>query len=517
MVNKIKAYELAKAQREISISEFFTKNRHLLGFDNPARALLMVTKEACDNALDATQEMQVLPDIIIIIKQLEETKFKLTIEDNGPGIVKQQIPNIFGKLLYGSKFHRLVQSMGQQGLGISMAVLYSQLTTGKATKITSKIDPKKKAYYYELQIDTTKNLPKILKEEIIEWEKDHGTKIELEIEGKYLKGRQSVDEYVKQISIVNPHAEIIYINPLNEKIIYKRVTDTLPILPKEIKPHPYGVELGTLIVMLKDTKANTLAGFLQKDFSGIGLKTALDVCKEANLNSKLNPRKLNDIDSEKLYKSIQKSKFIAPPTDCLSPISSELLEKSLKKEINAEFYTSISRRPAVYRGMPFQIECSIAYGGDLETDNTIKLMRFANRVPLLYQQGACAITEAVSETNWKPYGLQQSGNNLPVGPAIILVHIASVWVPFTSEAKDAVAHYPEIIREIKLVLQDCGRELGRYLSRKNKSEESERKKSYLEKYLPHIGIALKEIINLNDIEEEKAVSILKETLEKSRQ
>jgi len=510
---EIKAYELAKQQREISISEFFLKNRHLLGFDNPTRALMMVVKEAVDNAIDATDEMKILPEIKVEINQLAEDRFKIIVEDNGPGIVRNQIPNIFGKLLYGSKFHRLKQNRGSQGIGISAAVLYSQLTTGKATKIYSRISPKKPAHYFELQIDTKKNEPRVLKDEQVNWNKDHGTKIELEIEGRYLKGKQSVDEYIRKTSMVNPHATILYINPEKEKFEYKRVTEELPKEAKEIKPHPYGIELGHLIKMLHDTRANTIAGFLQNDFSRIGQLTAKEICEKAKLKQDEKPKKLEHKQIELLFKILQETKIMAPSSDCLSPIGAELLEKGLRKEIQADFYVTTTRNPNVYRGMPFQIEAGIAYGGELDKESQVILMRFANRVPLLYQQGACAITEAVSEINWKPYGLDQSGNNLPSGPAIILVHIASIWVPFTSEAKEAVAHYDEIIKEIKLALQECGRKLSIYIHRHIKAAEQREKINLFEKYIPELANALSNLTgDKKENLQEKLQKILKKEL-----
>src|SRR3989344_4412993 len=497
------AEELAKKQREISISEFFLKNRHLLGFDNPTRALMMVVKEAVDNSLDAIGEMKVLPEIKIELKQINENRFIVIVEDNGPGIIKQQIPNIFGKLLYGSKFHSYRQNRGQQGIGISAAVLYSQLTTGKSTKIYSRINPKKPAHYFELQIDTKKNEPNILMDKEINWDKEHGTKIEIEIEGRYLKGKQSVDEYVKETAIVNPHATVIYLNPEKEKFEYKRVTDELPIEPKEIKPHHYGIELGQLIKMLQDTRANTLAGFLQNDFSRIGQQTTKEVCDKAKLKTERKPKSLEEKEVESLFKSLQETKISAPSSDCLSPIKAELLEKGLRKEINAEFYVTSTRSPSVYRGMPFIIEVGIAYGGELEKESQVRLMRFANRVPLLYQQGACAITEAVSDTSWKSYGLNQSGSNLPTGPIIILIHMSSVWVPFTNEAKEAIAHYDEIIKDIKLALQECGRKLNIYINKNIKSKEQREKIDLFEKYIPELALSLSNLTNMkkNDIEE----------------
>ena len=507
------AEELAKKQKEISISEFFLKNRHLLGFDNPTRALMMVVKEAVDNSLDACTEMKVLPEIKIELKEINENRFIVVVEDNGPGIVKQQIPNIFGKLLYGSKFHSMRQSRGQQGIGISAAVLYSQLTTGKSTKIYSTVGAKKAAHYFELQIDTKKNDPNVLKDQEINWEKEHGTKIEIEIEGRYLKGKQSVDEYVKETAIVNPHATFIYMTPEREKLVYERVTDELPAETKEIKPHPYGIELGHLIKMLQDTRANTLTGFLQSEFSRIGQQTAKEICEKAKLKAEEKPKRLEHKQIEFLFKSLQETKIMAPPGDCLSPIKAELLEKGLKKEINADFYITTTRSPAVYRGMPFQIEVGIAYGGENDKESQIRLMRFANRVPLLYQQGACAITEAVTELNWKPYGLQQSGNNLPSGPAIILVHIASVWVPFTNEAKEAIAHYEEIIKEMKLALQECGRKLSIYINKHIRAAEQKEKISLFEKYIPELAGALSNLTNnKKELIQERLQKILRKEL-----
>lgn len=233
----IKADELAKLQREISIAEFFEKNRHLLGFDNKRKALLTTVKEAVDNSADACEDANILPDIKVEINQLGEFKYNIIIEDNGPGIVKAQIPKVFAKLLYGSKFFKLSQSRGQQGIGISAAVLYSQLTTGKPAKIISRISPKQPALYYELYIDVKNNAPQIIKEEKVEWEKDQGTKIELTLEADYLKSAQSVDEYIRQTAIINPHISLTYTNPKAERFVYNRATNNLPPHPKEIKPH----------------------------------------------------------------------------------------------------------------------------------------------------------------------------------------------------------------------------------------------------------------------------------------
>ena len=298
--------------------------------------------------------------------------------------------------------------------------------------------------------------------------------------------------------------------------MYVRATDKLPKEPLEIKPHPYGVELGMLMKMLRYTEYRTLKAFLTNEFSRVGSGTANHICEEAAILPKTKPGRISRELAENLMRGIKKTKIMNPPTDCISPIGKILLEKGIKKEINAEFYTSVTRPPYVYRGNPFVIEAAVAYGGNLEAEKPAEILRFANRVPLLYQQGSCAIVKSVSGTNWRSYGLKQPGRGIPQGPCIILVHMASVWVPFTSEAKEAIAHYPEIIKEIKLALQEVGRELGRYLNKKHRLRKELKKVDYISKYLPYVGEALQELLKLEDIERSRLEAHLKIVLDKSR-
>ena len=514
---KKSAEELSKKHREISIAEFFEKNRHLLGFDNPRRSLLTAIKEAVDNALDACEEARILPEINVEIIQLSDTRFRVIIEDNGPGIVKKQLPKIFAKLLYGSKFHKLSATRGQQGIGISAAVLYGQLTTGKPATIISKIASAEKAYEIKLKIDTQTNNPDIKGDQEIEWPgKEHGTRIEIDMEAAYIRGRQSVDEYLKETAIVNPHVTIIYTNPDAEQLIFPRASENLPPEPKEIKPHPYGVELGRLIKMLSITDAKTLQQFLTTEFVRVGAGTAKDICQNGALLPKTKPKKINRDMAENLFKGIQKTKIMAPPTDCISPIGADLLEKGLRKEINAEFYCSTTRPANVYRGNPFVIEAALAFGGEQPSDKSVRILRFANRVPLLYQQGACAMTNAIQATSWKSYGLQQSRSSIPVGPCTMVIHMSSVWVPFTSESKEALAPYEDIIKEVRLALQECGRKLASFVNKKKKIKDEAKKRSYIEKFIPHVAEGLKEIMGFDDVTKMKLEENLSEILEHTR-
>ena len=510
------AHELAKKQRDISIAEFFEKNRHLLGFDNRKKALLTTIKEAVDNSLDACEEAGVLPELIVEITDMGNDRYRIAVEDNGPGIIKAQIPKIFAKLLYGSKFHTLKQSRGQQGIGISASVMYGQLTTGRPARIISKIGPNHPANEIELKLDTVKNKPMIMSEGIIEWQKPHGTRIEIDLEGAYVSGRQSVDEYIKNTAIINPHVTIIYQPPKGSQVMFVRATEEMPHEAKEIKPHPYGVELGRLMKMLRYTEFRTLQSFLTNEFSRVGSGTAKQICENSALLPTTKPKRIAREMAEQLMKGIKTTKIINPPADCISPIGSALLEKGLKKEVNAEFYASATRPPAVYRGNPFVIEAAIAYGGNMEADKSIDISRFANRVPLLYQQGACAITKSITKTNWRSYGLRQSNNSVPIGPCMMIIHMASVWVPFTSEAKEALAHYPEIMKEVRLAIQEVGRELGKYLNKKKRLKKELSKVDYISKYLPYVSGALQEILKFEDIEKERLERHLRIVLEQSR-
>lgn len=490
------AEELAKNQKSISVAEFFEKNRQILGFDSAPRSLITTIKEAVDNSLDACEEAEILPDILVQVERSDKDSVVIIVEDNGPGIVKEQIPKVFAKLLYGSRFHALKQSRGQQGIGISASVLYAQLTSGHPTKIISKIGQGKPAHYYELMINTSTNEPEILKEEIIDWDRHHGTRIELEMEASYVKGRrQSVNEYLKATAIVNPHARIKLIEPDKNEIVFERATDKIPVAAKEILPHPHGIELGTLMKMLRYTERQKLTPFLRYSFSKIGHLTAEEICKASGLDGEMDPHEINRDQARKLLDAFGKVKIMAPPTDCLSPIGENLIYKGLEKEFNVDFIATTSRTPSVYSGNPFLVEVGLAYGGDLQKEDRVDIMRFANRVPLLYQQGGCVTTHAIESIKWKQYGLNQPGGGLPTGPVAILIHVASTNVPFTSESKDAIAEIPEIKAEIELAVKEVGRKLNMYMNRQENLKKRREKEIIITKVLPKMAKKLAETLD----------------------
>ncbi|MEI7659091.1 MAG: DNA topoisomerase VI subunit B [Phycisphaerae bacterium] len=558
------AETMAAKQRDISVAEFFAKNRHLLGFDNPRKALLTTVKEAVDNSLDACEEAGILPDITVIIEDLQpdraatvkSSRYRITIVDNGPGIVRKQVENVFGRLLFGSKFHRLKMSRGQQGIGISAAGMYGLITTGKPMMIQTRPSANKPAHHIELAMNTKTNRAEVTVDEETDdfpqqrlrmltpaarelaekgellHKRDYptGTSVTVELEGKYQRGRGSVDEFLELTAIANPHAKFTFVRPtrvsveeedmpelprkgaateeaapapqpsgpvvtqdLGELVIFPRGVNELPPETKEIQPHPKGIELGTLLQMLKDyeatEKGGTLYHFLQERFCRVSPQTASAFCDKIKATSRTKVADVESSQAEKLYQQFQDAKLAPPPTDCLAPIGVRQLLAGMLKGVRAEFYAASSREPEVYRGRPFQIEAAIAFGGDLPTEDSGRVIRFANRVPLLFQQSACSSFKSVTETNWRNYDLQQPRGSAPVGPIVIMIHMASVWVPFTSESKEAIADYDEIRKEMKLALMECGRKLGTYLKKRAKMKREAERRDVFQKYIGEIAKA----------------------------
>ena len=484
------ADELAKQQRSISVAEFFEKNKHLLGFDSPTRGVITTIKEAVDNALDACEEAQVLPDIFISIKKTGTDLFRIIVEDNGPGIVPAQIPFVFGKLLYGSRFHQIRQTRGQQGIGISAAVLYAQLTSGIPTVVISRTGHKEPAYKFDIQIKIETNEPDIISHGPFEWDRIHGTRVQIEFKST-MTAKKKLIEYLRYTSVVNPHARF-RVELDDEAFTFERVSQEVIACPVAIQPHPHGIEFGQLKRMAAASE-DKLPEFLVNGFSRVGKKAAQDMCDQAGLKATL---KVNGLSAEQLKALLAAMQAVAvpapPSSQCLSPIGEELIRRGLDKEFQIDFVAARTRPSSVFSGHSFMVEAAIGYGGKLPSEGNAIILRFANRVPLMYQQGACAITDCISRVNWKLYNISQQG--LPTGPILILVHVASTNVPFTSESKDAIASIPEIEKEIILALQDLGRDLKLFVSRRDKNKLAEDRARAVCAIIPEIAEKVSEIV-----------------------
>ena len=506
------ARRMASNQKQVAISEFFEKNKHFLGFDSLSRSLITAVKEAVDNSLDACEEARILPSIRVEITKIDNNKniIELKVEDNGPGIPQKSIEKVFGQLLFGSRFHAIRQSRGQQGIGITGVVMYSQLTTGKPTHVKSKISTEATAAVVDIGLDTRKNKATKSNQGREIWEtengemKKHGLEVTTRMKAKYQKGRQSVWQYLRMTSIVNPHAEITFVDPDGEVHHWPRVTERLPGKVESIKPHPHGIELGQLQRMLNESTDSRLSVFLRMNFSGVSARAAKELCAAAELDVSVKPKTMNPdavralleaFQGERLFNGKQ-VKLLNPPTNCLSPIEEMLIKKGLSKTIDSRFATTMTRVPNVSQGNPYQVEVGLIFGGNMPADKPVEILRFANRVPLMYQQGGCLLTKAIESVDWRQYGLDQpGGKGVPKGPAAILVHLASTNVQFTSEAKEALADNAEVIEEVRKAMLEMGRGLRKHLEKKKKMAKTQEKFELINDILPAIAKKSAEILD----------------------
>jgi len=495
---------MAQNQKQVAISEFFEKNKHFLGFDSLVRSLITAVKESVDNSLDACEEARILPDIRVKITKVDDKKniIELQTEDNGPGIPKSSIEKVFGQLLFGSRFHAIRQSRGQQGIGITGVVMYSQLTTGRKTHVRSKIATETSAAVVDIGLDTRKNKATKSNEDRVLWElpdgslKEHGLEITCRMKAKYQRGRQSVYQYLRMTSIVNPHADITFEDPDGEVHHWPRVTERLPRKVESIKPHPHGIHLGTLQRMCTEATDNRMTSFLYKNFSGVSTRAAKELLAAAEINEKAKPKSMKADHYRALIEAFQGErllngkavKLLNPPTNCLSPIEELLIKKGLSKTIDSRFVTTMTRAPTVTQGNPFQVEVGLIFGDGMAADKPVEVLRFANRVPLMYQQGGCLLTKAIESVDWRQYGLDQAGGRgVPKGPAAVLVHLASTNVQFTSEAKEALADNEEVLDEVRKAMLEMGRGLRKHLEKKKKMAKTQEKFELVNDIIPAIA------------------------------
>ena len=503
----------SSGMQQASISEFFEKNKHFLGFDTLPRSIITAVKESVDNSLDAAEEHRILPNISIEIHKVKGKKDELRLisQDNGPGIPQKAISKVFGSLLFGSRFHTIRQTRGQQGIGITGVVMYSQLTTGKPTAVISKIGKEAGAVRVNVGLDTKKNKAIISNEKRFSmdetdeakglyWIGDHGIRIETRMKAKYQRGKQSVHQYLKMTSIVNPHASIDFVAYDEEGVVldeasWPRVTDELPRPVKDIKPHPHGLEIGTLQRLLRDASPPSEGGgartplryFLRNTFSAMSNSRCEEVISLAGLDATRKPASLKPDDVNSLLAAFSQVRLPSPPTDCLSPIEDLLIKKGLSKAIDSRFVSTVTREPRVTNGNPFQVEVGLIFGGDLPGDQPIQVLRFANRVPLMYQQGGCLLTKALESVDWKRYGLDHpGGRGIPKGPAAVLIHLASTNVQFTSEAKEALSDNVDVFDEIRLAMLEVGRGLRNHLKKQKQKAKAQEKFELVNIILPEI-------------------------------
>jgi len=478
--------DLFKDFKEHSIAEFFKKNRQMLGFSGPARSFTVIIHELVTNSLDACEEAGILPEIEVEITQLEEDHFKISVKDNGPGIPEKYIGKALGKMLAGTKFHRYIQQRGQQGIGASGCVMLSYLTTGKNTIAISCFDEVRKEY--EIGIDLKRNEPILRKISEQPTEESGLTIISEYKELKYEKSNKGPFEYLRRTALANPHATIKLKEPDGTVSVFPRSITVNPPRPFEIKPHPLGISAHDLLEFCqryaKDYRK--LSSLLQEVFSRVSANKVAELRTIVpDVDFDKNPALVNWEEAEKIVNAFKKVKWIAPSMDALVPIGKEQIEASFKNIFNPEYLVVTERSPKVYRGgIPFMVEAAIAYGGGIAAAGKKgEIMRFANRVPLLFDTSSCAITETIKTIDWNRYNLK----NFEEEPIVVLVNFVSVYVPYASTGKLAIAPEEDVMDEIKFAVMEAARGMQRYISGKRKTMELATKKRLVMRYVPQLA------------------------------
>ncbi|MGQ4832799.1 MAG: DNA topoisomerase VI subunit B [Candidatus Asgardarchaeia archaeon] len=495
---------------ELSPAEWFRRNKSIAGFDNPARAIYTAIREMVENSLDACEEGGILPEILVWVKEKEEGLFQIYVADNGIGVPEKAVPKAFAKLLVGTKY-TLKQSRGTFGLGGKMAIMYGQITTGKPFKVITSTDGKK-AYYFLLKIDIQKNEPIVLEKKKIEitngW---HGTIVSFQIVGDWYRAKTKLIQYFKNTGIVAPYANITFIDPDGVLYFFRRTINELPPKPKEVKPHPYGVDIETLNRMIKRTKAKNLVKFMVENFHRVGPKKAQDFIKHCGLDPNRNPKTLTDKEKRKMIVEMKNFKFLPPTADSLSPLGEKILQEGIRKELAPEKLAVTQRPPRSYMGHPFIVEVGLAYGGKVSpaSNGRYTLYRFANRIPLLYDESNDVAMSVIREDiNWSDYMISRDA------PLAVVVHICSTKIPYKTAGKEYVADIPEIRREIKLGIQECARELRMYLSKLKRKQLAEKRFMIISKFVDKFVTSLVQInktdkkVNKDFIDENKLKEIL---------
>lgn len=471
---------------EISAADFFYRNRDIAGFTNPSRAIFAAIRELIENSLDAAESLRIPPEIYVRLSYEGEGSpetqiYKLRVEDNGIGIQPRHIPSAFGQVLFGSKY-KLKQQRGTFGLGGKMAILYGQITTHQPATVTSSTGITK-IYEYKLMIDIQKNRPLIMDRKVlINKERWRGTVVEFTLEGDYLRAMPKILDYFKQTAMVNPYANLTFVDPKGRLYKFTRVTRDMPAPPQETKPHPYGVDVELLQRLIQVTPYKTMQEFLKNHFHRVGEITAQKFLEFSNLSPSKNPKKLSHEEIIRLMHMLKKYKdFLPPDASCLSPLGEELLKAGILKELKPEFAVVHQRRPATYAGHPFIIETGIAYGGEVPKRGTFILYRFANRIPLLYDEASDISMRVITTMNWRRYRV------MPDMPIAILVHICSTKVPYKTVGKEFIADRPEVRREIANGLREVARQIGHFMSKREHVDREKKRLGIFNKYLPKIA------------------------------
>ncbi len=478
-----------------STAEYFSKNLQQVGFSSQTKAILTTLKEAVDNALDACEEHGILPEISILVEKVGQGSLKnsdqirIRVEDNGPGIDPEDVPKVFGEYLASSKFGRGRCSRGQQGIGISAATTWAQLTSAIGARVTTKTKAMRKALSCLVEVDIKHNRGVLKDRAMFDWDRAHGTAVEFVVDGRVqLNGEAGLLNYLSGTTLVNPHLTLTYKLPDFEPHRVERVSTSIPEIPEATEPHPHTMKLGEFIAhshLFGRVKVNA---WLKKGFSRVNEGTLKDLSQGGFPASLLEKSvdSLGDAQFKNLFVALQNLKLMAPSTKSVISIGEEGFAKSIKRLGAIDFFAVVSRKPTICDFKPVQIEVAVARLEDrsVEAESAAQVLRFANRVPLQFDKSSCAIVHAIESVNWRSYGIVQPKNALPQGPYIVAVSVVSPFIKFKNASKETIDASDELVEEIRRALIQAGQKLSKHIRREVKANELEEKIRHIEQFCP---------------------------------
>ncbi|MCB0342110.1 MAG: DNA topoisomerase VI subunit B [Pseudobdellovibrionaceae bacterium] len=512
-----------------STAEYFAKNLQQVGFSSPIKAVLTTLKEAVDNSLDACEEAGIAPEILVSVKKVGKGSSRSTdlvevvVQDNGPGIDQSDIPQVFGQYLASSKFGRGQCSRGQQGIGISAATTWAQLTNASGVKVLSKTKKMRKALSTIVDVDIKGNKGLLKDKNLVDWDINHGTRVEFRIDGRVqLKGDGGLLTYLEGTTLVNPHLTLKYELLDNEPVVVSRVTEDVPKVPAPTLPHPHTMKLGEFMTHAHLYGNMTLEKFLKKGFSRVTEATIKEFTQHGLPKGFLSKTltKTSEAEFKKVFQAIQDTNLANPSTRSVLTVGEEGLSKSIQRLGEIDFFSVVTRKPRICDFKPVVVEVAIARFLDRPAsanDEPVQLLRFANRVPLQFDKGACAITKAVESVNWRSYGLSQPKGSLPQGPYVFAVSMTSPFIKFKNASKETIDASDELVEEIRLALMRAGQKLSRHIKREHKAADLERKMQHIEKFGPILVEGLASIVGAPEKRKQKAIEGLEKLLGRDTQ
>ena len=506
-----------------STAEYFAKNLQQVGFSSPAKAVLTTLKEAVDNSLDACEEAGILPEINIAIEKVGAGASRNTdlvsiiVEDNGPGLDADDLAKVFGEYLASSKFGRGRCSRGQQGIGISAATTWAQLTNASGVKVLSKTKGMRRAVSAIIDVDIKGNRGLLKKKEALDWAKPHGLKVEFRIDGRVvLNGDGGLLTYLEGTTLVNPHMTINYKLVDQPPVEIPRVANQVPDIPAATLPHPHTMKLGEFMTHAGLFGKVSLENFLIKGFSRVNEATLKDLNKKGISRAMMGKSlaQVSQTEYKSVYQALHDVDLVAPSTRSVLTVGEDGLSKSIQRLGEVDFFSVVTRKPRICDFKPVVVEVAIArfMNRGSDDDGQVQLLRFANRVPLQFDKGACAITRAVESVNWRSYGLNQPKDSLPMGAFVFAVSVTSPFIKFKNASKETIDGGDDLIEEIRRTLMQAGQKLSRHIRAEYKAADLERKISHIEKFGPILVEGLARIISAPKTRVEKAEAGLKKLL-----